>query len=943
MSESGLEREAPEAPKAPGTKPPEDTAAQAAPDAVPAKGRRRSTAALTPMMGQYLSIKQAHPECLLFYRMGDFYELFFDDAVKASKALDITLTHRGKHLGRDIPMCGVPAHASESYLERLIRQGFRVAVCEQMEDPAAARKRGPKALVERGVVRLVTLGTLTEDTLLDARSNNFLAALADAQGNLGLAWLDMSTGDFGVQPLAPGHVAAALARIDAREILLPDRLAARADLAPAVEEWSGVITVQPNSLFDSGNARQRLEKLFEVNTLDAFGEFSKAELAAAGALVDYVDLTQKGKRAKLHPPRQLDQGAVMEIDAATRRNLELTRTLTGAKDGSLLDTIDRTVTGAGARLLAGRLAVPSTEPDIINRRLDQVQYFADNPELREKLRAELRHCPDLERVLSRLSLGRGTPRDLAAVGSGLALAQSLGRIIEGESERRQLTPPPPAIAAHVAALGDHEELVGLLKDALAPEVPAYARDGGFIARGFRIELDETLTLRDESRRLIANLESRYKTVTDIPGLRIRHNNVLGYHIDVKPAQADKMAVAAGPGGEDRFFIHRQTLANTVRFTTTELMELETKISRAAERALALELEYFAELAAQVLGRADAIASAAAAMAAFDVAAALAELAVTERYARPVVDRSLIFQITKGRHAVVEAAVNRDHSGAFVANDCDLGADAKTNNGDGAETGRLWLVTGPNMAGKSTFLRQNALVAILAQMGSFVPADAAHIGVVDRLFSRVGAADDLARGRSTFMVEMVETAAILNQAGPRALVILDEIGRGTATFDGLSIAWATIEHLHDVNCCRALFATHYHELTALTANLAELSNHTMRIKEWQGDVVFLHEVAPGTVDRSYGIHVAKLAGLPTAAVVRAEQVLSALEAGDKADAVSRLADELPLFAANAGAHTTAPDPALDAVMQALGDINPDELNPRQALELIYRLKSLMGGG
>ncbi|MEE8515727.1 MAG: DNA mismatch repair protein MutS [Alphaproteobacteria bacterium] len=889
------------------------------------------------MMGQYLSIKEAHPGCLLFYRMGDFYELFFDDAVKASKALDITLTHRGKHLGRDIPMCGVPAHASESYLARLIRQGFRVAVCEQMEDPALARKRGPKALVERGVVRLVTLGTLTEDTLLDARRNNFLAALADAQGDLGLAWLDMSTGDFGVQPLGPGHVAAALARIDAREILLPDRLVSRAELAPAVEEWSGVITVQPNSLFDSGNARQRLEKLFEVKTLDAFGQFSKAELAAAGALVDYVDLTQKGARAKLHPPRQLNQDAVMEIDAATRRNLELTRNLAGTKDGSLLDTIDRTVTGAGARLLAARLAVPSTEPDVINRRLDQVQYFSDNPELREKLRAELRHCPDLERVLSRLSLGRGTPRDLAAVRDGLILAASLRRIIEGESERRHLTPPPPAIAAHVEDLGDHEDLVELLKGALASEVPALARDGGFIARGFRIELDETCTLRDESRRLIANLESRYKTVTAIPGLRIRHNNVLGYHIDVKPAQADKMAVAAGPAGEDRFFIHRQTLANTVRFTTTELMELETKISRAAERALALELEYFAELAVQILDRADAIAAAASAMAAFDVAGGLAELAVRERYSRPVVDSSLSFHITNGRHAVVEAAVNRDHSGAFVANDCDLGADA----GDGAETSRLWLITGPNMAGKSTFLRQNALVAILAQMGSFVPAETAHIGVVDRLFSRVGAADDLARGRSTFMVEMVETAAILNQAGPRALVILDEIGRGTATFDGLSIAWATIEHLHDVNCCRALFATHYHELTALTANLAQLSNHTMRIKEWQGDVVFLHEVAPGTVDRSYGIHVAKLAGLPAAATGRAEQVLAALEAGDKADALSRLAEELPLFAANVAASIPkSSNPAMDAVSQALGDINPDELNPRQALDLIYRLKALM---
>ncbi len=886
----------------------------------------------TPMMAQYLAIKRVHPDCLLFYRMGDFYELFFEDAVKASEALDITLTRRSKHEGRDVPMCGVPVHASETYLARLIRQGFKVAVCEQVEDPEEARKRGAKSLVKREVVRLVTSGTLTEDTLLDARRNNFLAALADAQGELALAWLDMSTGNFQVQPVSPDRVAAALARVQARELLVPERLFRRPEVAASFAEWKSNITVQPDSLFDSENARRRLEVLYRVKALDAFGNFGRAELAATGALIDYMELTQKGKLPRLRPPRRLHEGAVMEIDAATRRNLELTQNLSGERAESLLHTIDRTVTGAGARLLAARLAAPLTDPEEIGRRLDAVQFFVDNAGAREKLRERMRRCPDIERALSRLTLGRGGPRDLAAIRDGLAQTAVLRAALEVDG----LAAPPAAIDACMRDLGDHEDLVKLLAEALAAELPAATRDGGFIAKGFRIELDETRTLRDESRRLIANLQSRYASETDVPTLKIRHNNVLGYYVEVKPAQADKLAATKGPKGGEGFFIHRQTLASAARFTTAELVELEGRISRAAERALALELRYFDDLAGEVAGRAEAVALAADALAALDVASAVAELAVESRYSRPVVDDGLTFKVAGGRHAVVEAAMTREQSGAFIANDCDLTL------GDGTQDSRLWLVTGPNMAGKSTFLRQNALIAILAQMGSFVPAASAHIGVVDRLFSRVGAADDLARGRSTFMVEMVETAAILNQAGARALVILDEIGRGTATFDGLSIAWATIEHLHEVNRCRTLFATHYHELTALAASLPYLSNHTMRIKEWQGEVVFLHEVARGAVDRSYGIHVAKLAGLPATAVTRAEQVLGALEGGEKAAAVSRLADDLPLFStalpqADAAALSgSIPSP----VDEALNDVNPDALTPKDALELLYRLKGLI---
>ncbi len=880
---------------------------------------------VTPMMAQYLEIKQAHPGCLLFYRMGDFYELFFEDAEQASAALDIALTKRGQHLGQDIPMCGVPVHAAEGYLSRLIRKGFKVAICEQMEDPAEAKKRGSKSVVKRDVVRVVTPGTITEDELLDARAHNYLAALAEAGGGLGLAWLDISTGVFQAQPVAPENLAATLARLAPGELILAERLLERPDTFETFGALKDRLTPLPGARFDSANGTRRLEETFEVKALDAFGAFSRAELAAAGALLDYVTLTQKGRLPRLLPPRRLALGAVMEIDAATRRNLELTEALSGGRAGSLLATIDRTVTGAGARLLATRLSTPLTDPAAVAGRHDLVAHFLENANLRQDLRARLRRCPDIERALSRLSLGRGGPRDLAAIRDALSVAGELrGLLQQGEA-------PPSLLAEAIRDLGIHDTLVARLARALAPEPPMQARDGGAIAPGYDEALDELRALRDDSRKLIAGLQQNYAQASGVSSLKIKHNNVLGYFIEVTPTHADKIAT-----GGDSPFIHRQTLASAMRFSTVELSELEQKIASAAERALSLELQLFQDLVGEVLERGEEIATAARALAELDVAAALAELAEAERWCRPKIDDTTAFHITGGRHPVVEAALAAAQEGGFVANDCRL-EDGRLEDGDDGE-GRLWLITGPNMAGKSTFLRQNALIAVLAQMGSYVPAEAAHIGVVDRLFSRVGAADDLARGRSTFMVEMVETAAILNQAGPRALVILDEIGRGTATFDGLSIAWACLEHLHEVNGCRALFATHYHELTSLTAKLDSLACHSMRVKEWQGDVVFLHEVTAGAADRSYGIHVAKLAGLPKAAVARAETVLASLEQGEQAGALTRLADDLPLFAATA-AKAAEPEARESAVEAALGEVNPDDLSPREALELLYRLKDL----
>ena len=879
----------------------------------------------TPMMAQYLEIKQAHPDCLLFYRMGDFYEMFFEDAVNAASALDIALTKRGQHLGEDIPMCGVPVHSHENYLQRLIRQGFRVAICEQMEDPAEAKKRGAKSVVKRGVIRIVTPGTLTEDSLLDARSSNWLAAVAETAGGLGLAWLEMSTGELVVQPVERTGLGAALGRLDPQEVLISEKLSQTPELFELWGEWKSRLTVQPNPRFDSENGKQRLLTQYGVGTLDAFGNFSRAEVAAAGALVGYVELTQKGRVPRLSPPRRLGPGAVMEIDASTARNLELTRTLSGERRGSLLATIDRTVTGAGARLLCAHLTSPLTDPVAIGRRLDMVEFALTEERLRAELRQALRSCPDLERALSRLTLGRGGPRDLAAIRDGLRQAGLIRELLAG------VLPLPDGLAALDKRLGAHSELVDQLTQALAPELPLLARDGGFIARDYSYALDELVTLRDESRRLIAGLQTKYAEIAGVPSLKVKHNNVLGYHIEVTAAHADKLMSDRGR----EVFMHRQTMANAVRFGTVELSDLERRISEAADKALAVELELFAGLVEVVAGRADAIAQAAHALAALDVATSLAELAEERRYSRPLVDDSLGFTIKGGRHPVVEAVLDAAHGGPFVANDCDLAPD-----------NRLWLLTGPNMAGKSTFLRQNALIAVLAQMGGFVPAEHAHIGVVDRLYSRVGAADDLARGRSTFMVEMVETAAILNQSGARALVILDEIGRGTATFDGLSIAWACVEHLHDVNRCRALFATHYHELTMLASKLPALSCHTMRIKEWQGDVVFLHEVTAGAADRSYGIHVAKLAGLPPAVVGRADEVLKLLESGDQNATIHRLAEDLPLFSAalkrpaKVAAAVEAAPAGPSAVEVALAGIDPDSLTPRQALEELYRLRGMV---
>lgn len=894
----------------------------------------RADAGVTPMMAQYLAIKAEHADCLLFYRMGDFYELFFEDAVQAAAALDIALTKRGKHMGDDIAMCGVPAHSHEGYLQRLIAQGFRVAVCEQTESPEAAKKRGAKSVVRREVVRVVTPGTIIEDSLLDARQSNYLAACVEIRGDVGLAWIEMSTGAFYTQAVDRNRIPSVLTRLDVAEILVSESFVADPERFDWLADWRDRLRIEPAARFDSVNALSRIKNHYGVKSLDGFGAFSTPEVAAAGAVLDYVALTQKGRLPRLMPPRTIAAAAVMDIDGASARNLELVRCLNGSRKGSLLSVIDRTLTGPGGRLLAQRLAAPSTDRAEIDSRLDVVQYFADSDRLRESVRAELGQTPDIERAMARIGLERGGPRDLIAICAGAQAARTVRAVIESDAAAGR----PAALDPMLADLGHHDQLIDRFERALADDVPMLARDGGFIRDGYLPALDEARQLRDESRRLIANLQAEYVTDTGVSALKIRHNNVLGYFIEVPAKQADKIPVST-----ESPYIHRQTMANAVRFSTVDLGELEGRIAKAAETALGLELEAYKDLCGEALARSDALARAARALAAIDVAQGLADVARLRSYVRPSVDDGIAFDITAGRHPVVEAALDKGGE-SFVANNCRLGAEPRDDGPNGTDSGRLWLITGPNMAGKSTFLRQNALIAILAQMGGFVPADAARIGIVDRLFSRVGAADDLARGRSTFMVEMVETAAILNLATERSLVILDEIGRGTATYDGLSIAWAVVEHLHETNRSRALFATHYHELTRLSERLEALSCHTMRVKEWQGDVVFLHEVGAGTADRSYGIHVGRLAGLPAAVVERATSVLNTIESGAQASSIDRLADDLPLFsfeAQNNAPNGKKADRAAENLRDKINNLILDDITPLEALRFLYEIKADMG--
>jgi DNA mismatch repair protein MutS len=852
----------------------------------------------TPMMAQYLALKAEAPDCLLFYRMGDFFELFFEDAKAAAACLDIALTARGEHEGEKIPMCGVPIHAAESYLARLIKGGFRVAIAEQTENPAEARKRGSKSVVNRAIVRVVTAGTLTEEALLDSRAANWLVALARVGERYGLAAADISTGRFELGSIPAAALDSELARLDAAEIVAPESL-------------PGVTVRERRAGFDSIAAEAKLRERFGVATLDGFGSFDRAALAAAGGLLAYLDEVAKESLPFLRPPLPRSSGDHMMIDAATRESLELVCSATGSRAGSLLAAVDRTVTGAGARLLAADIGAPLLDRAAIEARLDLVAIFEGDAGARDMLRRQLKALPDIGRALGRLVAGRGCPRDLGQLRDGLEEARRLHARLSALADR------PPLLDGLLPTLTGHGALVDLLARALIPSPPIDAASGGYIAEGYDSALDDLRATGGEGRRAIAALEARFRQQTGVAVLKIRHNAVLGYHIEVPARHADRLMAA------DSGFTHRQTLAGVVRFNAPDLHQEAQRVSQAGSHALQIESDHLEQLIAAALARSEAIAAAADALARLDVAAALAERSAEGGWCRPRFASHACFDVEGGRHPVVEDAL-RASGARFVANDCRL-----------SEQERLWLVTGPNMGGKSTFLRQNALIALLAQAGSYVPATSATLGLVDRLFSRVGASDNLARGRSTFMVEMVETAAIMAQATPSSFVILDEVGRGTSTYDGLAIAWAVTEAIHDRNRCRCLFATHYHELTRLAERLDALSLRHVRAREYKGELVFLHEVASGPADRSYGLAVAKLAGLPAPVLARARSVLAKLEAGRAATGgIAAGLDDLPLFAA-AAQEEAAPDPLLEA----LAGVDADALSPREALDLVYRLKRL----
>ncbi len=875
----------------------------------------------TPFMAQYLTAKAGQPDAILFFRMGDFYELFFKDAEVAAAALGITLTKRGKHQGEDIPMAGVPVHAMDGYLARLIRMGHKVAICEQLEDPAEAKKRGSKAVVQRGVVRVVTPGTLTEDSLLDARGANRLAAVALRRGRAAVAVVELSSGAVDCVACAPDDLGATLAAFRPSEVLVTDRMFSDEATRGALNGSGGVVQALAAAIAEPQAARTRVERLYGVAALDGFGAFEEAEVSALGLIAAYLETTQAGKVPALSPPRRSAESGFLAIDPATRASLEIDRTQRGEREGSLLACIDRTVTSGGARALAERIARPLRDPLAINEQLDAVEWLLERRTLRRDVREGLRASSDVARAVGRLALGRGGPRDLAAIRAGLGIAEGIAGLFVGQVD--PLTGQPRRIALALDRLTLSPDLARLrvdLVEGLVEEPSHLARDGGFVRPDYRPELDAARTLRDDSRKVIAELEARAAAEAGV-AFKVKHNAVLGYFLETS-AKAAEGLLRAGP---DSPFIHRQTLASQVRFTTVELSELDAKISQAGHRALAIENETFEGWRREAARLAQPLQAVAEALAELDAHAALAEWAEEVGATRPVVDDTLVFAVEAGRHPVVEAAV-KAAGDPYTPNDARL-------DGSGQDCARLAIVTGPNMAGKSTFLRQNALLVILAQAGAFVPARSMRLGVVDRLFSRVGAGDDLARGRSTFMMEMVETAAILTQATPQSFVVLDEIGRGTATYDGLAIAWATAEALHETNRARTLFATHYHELAQLETRLDHVCNLSMVAREWNGELVFLHEAAPGAADRSYGVQVAKLAGVPASVVARARSVLERLE-GEKA-AAARL-DDLPLFA------VAEPEPPRgpSAAETALQSLDPDALTPREALEALYRLKALI---
>ena len=866
---------------------------------------------LSPMMERYMEVKGQNPGTILLFRMGDFYELFFEDAQNAAKVLGLTLTSRDKASDNPTPMAGFPYHQLDAYLQKLIRAGFRAAICDQVEDPKKA-----KGLVRREVTRVVTPGTLTDDELLDPRQSNFLACVAPAKASIGLAWLELSTGRFLLTELEPSQLQDELARISPAECLIPESAAQNDNLQMRrTEQQSLVLTTRPDWCFGRDEARRLLNEHFGTRTLEGFDIDDSPAVTAAGALLDYVRETQRTALPHIVRIEAWRRSRHMIIDEATRRSLELAQTLRdGRRDFTLLGVMDETSTPMGSRLLAEWLSSPLTDIEQITQRQDAIEELVNQLTLRDDVRELLKETYDLQRLTSRIATGRCSPRDLVCLARTLGqLPRLRAKLAERKSKRLQTLEQrielcPEAHAAIVAAVVD--------------EPPLTISDGGVIRPGFNIELDEFRDLMRGGRQWMAAYQQKEIERTGISNLKIGFNKVFGYYLEVTASHSAKVPDE---------YIRKQTLKNQERYITPELKEYEEKVLRAEDRAKSLEQELFATLREQVATFVPLLLRTADSMAEIDVLAALSTLAANAGYCRPMLTAEPIVDIRDGRHPVLDRLLP---AGQFVPNDVRLGL--KSLDDDQRAIGRVQIITGPNMAGKSTYIRQAALITIMAQMGSFVPAKEALIGIADRVFARVGASDELARGQSTFMVEMTETARILNSATARSLVILDEIGRGTSTYDGISLAWAITEYLHDEVQCRTMFATHYHELTDLTTTLKHAANWNVAVQESNDDVVFLHRIVEGAAGRSYGIHVAKIAGVPRRVTERATTILATLE--DE----HITADGRPKVPQRETTRQRRQQKSLfefpeDPLLEEIRKLEVDSLSPIQALQELYRLR------
>lgn len=794
---------------------------------------------LTPMLRQYCDEKENYPDALLLYRLGDFYELFFDDAKIASKELGLVLTKRN-----DAPMCGIPWHASEMYLTKLIKAGYRVAICEQMETPEEAKKRaGSNATIERKVTRIVTKGTLIEQELLVGKQNNFLLAISDiwSDGIVAVAYADISTGRFIVDEIPISELSSLIAKIEPSEIICNDGLLSNKKVLESLDSHKSIIRAIPNSKFTQELSEERLAKFFGMKFIDSFGNLSKRAVDVASAVIDYVSEVYQSDKVNLRFPKLVNHSEHMYLDHFTRKSLELTTSQSGDKQSTLLHNIDKTKTSQGGRMLARWLMEPLANMDKISKRLDFVEFFVKNADLLSIISTHFTGFPDIERSITRIVMGKASPRDLKCIAVSLRRSLELDKYILKYPELKNLR----------LSFDDMENLISTLEKALADEVPFFARDGGFIRHGFDEELDDYMNFLENGESVIKELQIKYIKDTGISTLKIKNNSVIGYFIEVSPNFASRVPYN---------FVHRQSLATSMRYSSAELNDIASKIYSAESNAKRRELAIFEDLVKLIIKEEENIRKLSDNISFIDLCASFAELAIEKHYVRPELTEDKIFEIKNGRHPVVENSLSKSGRN-FVANDCEF-----------SQKSFISILTGPNMGGKSTYLRQNAIIVILAQIGSFVPAERAKIGIVDRIFSRVGASDDISSGRSTFMVEMIETATILQNATEKSFVILDEIGRGTSTYDGLAIAWAVVEDIITRIKARTIFATHYHELNGLKNSQPDVKFLSVAVEEWNNQIVFLHKIKEGFTDKSYGINVASLAGFPKNVVNRAQEIL-----------------------------------------------------------------------